>query len=276
MDEKNEKNDVLDVNQEQDQTKDEPKVYSEQELKARLEAQRKEINENNQKAWNTRWGREKTRIEEENAKKDELVQLMMKKTDSKSLDEVLDISYANYGEERPKNTRVNLKDDEVLGKHDASEILNLDFDSIKEEADRLGNISRSTREDVTYKELTKYIEERSHKEKIKKEIQENGIDEKILEDKEFLEFAENFKEGVSMKTIYGAYSKTKAPVVEDKPKTNNKPFSPGSMKSNYTDKVVKDYYTFEEAKALTREDYRKNPKLIDIVNESAKTWRKSK
>lgn len=274
MDEKNEKNDVLDVNQEQDQTKDEPKVYSEQELKERLEAQRKEINENNQKAWNTRWGREKTRIEEENAKKDELVQLMMKKTDSKSLDEVLDISYANYGEERPKNTRVNLKDDEVLGKHDASEILNLDFDSIKEEADRLGSISRSTREDVTYKELIKYIEERSHKEKIKKEIQDNGIDEKILEDTEFLQFAENFKEGVSMKTIYDTYSKTKTPVVEDKPKTNNKPFSPGSMKSNYTENVVKDYYTFEEAKALKKEDYLQNPELFEIIEKSKKSWKK--
>lgn len=276
MDEKNTKNDGLDVNQGQEGTKEEPKIYSEQELNARLEAQRKEINENNQNAWNIRWKNEKGRIEENNAKKDELVDLMMRKTDSKSLDELLDTSYANYGEERPKNTRVNLKDDEVLGKHDASEILSLDFDLIKEEADRLGSISRSTREDVTYKELTKYIEERSHKEKIKKEIQDNGIDEKILEDKEFLGFAENFKEGVSIKTIYDTYSKTKTPVVEDKPKVNNKPFSAGSMKNNYTESVIKDYYSFEEAKTLTREDYRRNPKLIDIVNESSKSWRKSK
>lgn len=275
MDEENKKNDVLDVNQEQDHTKEETKMYSEQELKEKLEAQRKEINENNQKAWNTRWGREKTRIEEENAKKDELVQLMMKKTDSKSLDEVLDISYANYGEERPKNTRVNLKDDEVLGKHDASEILNLDFDSIKEETDRLANISsRSTREDVTYKELLKYVQERNHKEKIKKEIQDNGIDEKVLEDTEFLQFAENFKEGVSMKIIYDTYSKAKIPVEDTQVKPNNKPFSPGSMKNTYTEAVIKDYYTFEEAKALTREDYRKNPKLLEIVDKSMKSWKK--
>ena len=271
------KNNVLDENQGQGTTKEEPKLYSEQELNARLEAQRKEINENNQNAWNMRWKAEKGRIEENNAKKDELVNLMMKKTDSKSLDELLDTSYANYGEERPKNTKVNLKDDEVLGKHDASEILSLDFDFIKEEAERLENISRSTREDVTYKELTKYIEERSRKEKIKKEIQDNGIDEKVLEDKEFLEFAENFKEGVSMKTIYDTYSKTKTPVtVKDEPKVNNKPFSAGSMKNTHTEQVIKDYYSFEEAKALTREDYKRNPKLIDIVNESAKSWRKSK
>lgn len=276
MDEENKKNDGIDVNQGQGSTKEEPKMYSEQELNARLEAQRKEINENNQKAWNTRWRKEKEKIEQENAKKDELASIMMENTDTKSLDEALDVVCANYGVQRAKNTRVNLKDDEVLGRHDASEILGLDFDYIKEEADRLGNISRSTREDVTYKELTKYIEERSHKEKIKKEIQDNGIDEKILEDKEFLGFAENFKEGVSIKTIYDTYSKTKTPVVENEPQTNKKPFSAGSMKNNYTENVIKDYYTFEEAKALTREDYRKNPKLLDIVNESAKSWRKSK
>lgn len=276
MEDENTKNDGLDVNQGQGVTNQEPKMYSEQELNARLEAQRKEINENNQNAWNIRWGKEKGKIERDNAKKDELVSLMMKNTKTKSIDELLDISYENYGEERPKNTKVNLKDDEVLGRHDASEILTLDFDLIKEEADRLGNISRSTREDVTYKELTKYIEERSHKEKIKKEIQDNGIDEKILEDKEFLGFAENFKEGVSIKTIYDTYSKTKTPVVENQPQTNKKPFSAGSMKNNYTENVIKDYYTFEEAKALTREDYRRNPKLIDIVNESAKSWKKQK
>ena len=274
MDEKNSKNDELDLNQGQVQTQEQPKMYSEEEVNAKLDAQKKEMNENNQKAWNTRWGSEKRKIERDNAKKDELVDLMMRKTQTKSIDELLDRSYEEYGEERPKNTRVNLKDDEVLGKHDASEILNLDFEFIKEEAERLSKISRSTREEVTYKELTKHIEERSHKEKIKKEIQDNGIDEKILEDKEFLEFAENFKEGVSMKTIYDTYSKTKTPVVEDEPKVNNKPFSAGSMKSTHTEHVLKDFYTFEEAKALTSEDYRKNPKLIDIVNKSAKSWRK--
>ena len=77
-----------------------------------------------------------------------------------------------------------------------------------------------------------------------------------------------------MKTIYDTYSKTKTPVVEDKPKTNNKPFSPGSMKSNYTADVVKDYYTFEEAKALKKEDYLKNPKLFEIIENSKKSWKK--
>lgn len=267
------KNDGLDVNQGQDQTLEQPKMYSEEEVNARLEAQRKEINENNQKAWNTRWGREKSKIEENNAKKDELVNLMMKNTNTKSIDELLDVSYESYGEQRPKNTRINLKDDEVLGKYDASEILSLDFDSIKEEAEKLENISRSTREDVLYKELTKYIQERNHKEKIKKEIQDNGIDEKVLEDTEFLQFAENFKEGVSMKTIYDTYSKMKTPVEEPK-KKESKPFSAGSMKTTYTESVIKDYYTFEEAKALTRADYRKNPKLLEIVERSRLSWKK--
>ena len=275
MDVKDSKNDELDLKQGQVQTQEQPKMYSEEELIARLEAQRKEINEKNQLAWNTRWGREKGKIERDNAKKDELVDLMMRKTESKSLDELLDASYENYGEERPKNTRVNLKDDEVLGKHDASEILNLDFDSIKEEAERLANISRSTREDVTYKELIKHIEERSHKEKIKKEIQDHGIDETILQDNEFLSFANNFKDNVSMKTIYDAYSKIKTPVVEEKPK-ENKPFSPGSMKNTHTEFVLKDYYTFEEAKALKKEDYLKNPKLSEIIDRSSLSWKKRK
>ena len=86
MEDENTKNDGLDVNQGQGVTNQEPKMYSEQELNARLEAQRKEINENNQNAWNIRWGKEKGKIERDNAKKDELVSLMMKNTKTKSID----------------------------------------------------------------------------------------------------------------------------------------------------------------------------------------------
>ena len=269
--------DVQGANVEQDQAQKQPKMYSEDELNEKLKAQRKEINENNQTAWNKRWGYEKSEIEKDNAKKDELIDLLMRKTKTGNLDELLDTTYENYGETRPENKRISLKDDEILGKHDAKEILELDLDSIIQKQKKLEGISRSTRQEIVYKELTKHIQEVSQKEKIKREIQECGIEETILENPEFMEFLGNFKEGVSMKTIYDTYQKTKVQVekpTEDVPKDNNKPFTPGSMKNTYTEAVIKEYYTPEEAKKLRKEDYLKNPKLSEIVERSRLSWMK--
>ena len=44
------------------------------------------------------------------------------------------------------------------------------------------------------------------------------------------------------------------------------------MKSDDSNKI-KDYYTPEEAKKLTIDDYKKDPKLEDIIVKSAAIWR---
>lgn len=240
------------------------KTYSEEELNEKLEELRTQINEDNQKAWNKRWGQEKSKIERENAKKDELTNLLLEQTQSKNIDELLKISYEQYGVERP-NTKINLKDEEVLGKNDAKEILELDDLSIEEEANRLAGIKRTAREEATFMELGNYLTKKKNEEKRKKEIKENGIDESILDNQDFKDFIEKFNKDTSLSEIYNIYSQmhTEKNNPENK---KTKPFSAGSLK----DKKIKqdsDIFSEEEFLALTAEDL-KNPKIYEKAMKS--------
>ena len=199
------------------------KTYSEEEV----EEMKKEIHQKNQEAWNKRWGQEKTKLEREYAKKDELVNLLQSQTSANSIDDLLNMSYAQYGVERQSIS--NSKDDEVLGKYDAKEILELDDESIEEEANRLAVKKRTAREDATFKELGNYLTSKKNETKIKNEIKEAGIDEKVLEDEEFKSFMNKFNKDTSVKEIYDIYSKTNTKEQKEKP------FSPGSLK----DKKIK-------------------------------------
>lgn len=230
------------------------KTYSEEEV----EEMKKEIHQKNQEAWNKRWGQEKTKLEREYAKKDELVNLLQSQTSANSIDDLLNMSYAQYGVERQSIS--NSKDDEVLGKYDAKEILELDDESIEEEANRLAVKKRTAREDATFKELGNYLTSKKNETKIKNEIKEAGIDEKVLEDEEFKSFMNKFNKDTSVKEIYDIYSKTNTKEQKEKP------FSPGSLK----DKKIKEeseFYTEEEFQALTREDL-KNPKIYEKAMKS--------
>lgn len=236
---------VEETNQQEQTTK----TYSEEEV----EEIKREIHQKNQKAWDKRWGQEKSKIERENAKKDELVNLLQSQTEANSIDDLLNMSYEQYGVERQSIS--NSKDDEILGKNDAKEILELDDESIEEEAKRLASKKRTNREDATFIELGNYLTSKKNETKIKNEIKEAGIDEKILENEDFKSFINKFNKDTSVKEIYDIYSKTR--LKEQK----EKPFSPGSLK----DKKVKEeneYFTEEEFESLTREDL-KDPKIYE-------------
>lgn len=257
-------NDTSEVTIEDSKEQENTKTYSEEELNEKLEELRTQINEDNQKAWNKRWGQEKSKIERENAKKDELTNLLLEQTQSKNIDELLKISYEQYGVERP-NTKINLKDEEVLGKNDAKEILELDDLSIEEEANRLAGIKRTAREEATFMELGNYLTKKKNEEKRKKEIKENGIDESILDNQDFKDFIEKFNKDTSLSEIYNIYSQmhTEKNNPENK---KTKPFSAGSLK----DKKIKqdsDIFSEEEFLALTAEDL-KNPKIYEKAMKS--------
>ena len=82
---------------------------------------------------------------------------------------------------------------------------------------------------------------------------------------EFQDFAGMFKPDISIAEIYKQYSKTK-------PKKDVKPM--GSMKHQPTkDTEVKEYYSFEEAKEFSKEDFDKNPALYEAVKNSMLKWK---
>lgn len=244
------------------------KTYSEEELQAKLEEQRNQINEDNQKAWNKRWGREKSKMEKEYAQKDELINLLKKQTEKDSIADLLDYSYEQYGIEKPNVS--NSKDEEILGKYDAKEILELDDETIEEEANRLAEITnRSVREQATFMELGNYLTTKKEQEKRKKEIKDAGIDEEVYNNQDFKDFMSKFNKDTSVSDIYELYSKTHET-------TKKKPFSAGSAKGTNKQDLneVKDYYTYEESLQFTKADFDKNPKLFEAVERSMTRWGK--
>jgi hypothetical protein len=250
----------------QETEQQQPKTYSEEELTQRLEEQKKQINEDNQKAWNKRWGREKSKIEKANAKQNELVKLLQEQTQTDSIDDLLEVTYQNYGVERPIIS--NPKDDEVLGQYDAKEILALDDVSIEEEANRLAGMERTAREQATFMELSKYLTNKKQENKRKQEIQEAGIDDETLNNEEFKTFVSKFRDDVSLKDIYEDYKKMQP--VKEKPYTAGS--AKGTNKSNKNE--VKEFYTYEESLKFTREDFDRNPELFKAVSNSMLKWGK--
>lgn len=260
--EKNENQEGEVVKNQQENTK----VYSEEEV----EAIKKQIHEDNQKAWDKRWGREKSKMEEKYSKQTELVNLLQQQTDAGNIDDLLKMSYEQYGVERPNNS--NPRDEEILGKADAREILDLnDYQSIEEEANRLAKIpNRNTREEAMFMELGKHLTEKKKKESRKKEFESLGVPEKdLLEDEKFKAYMSKFRDETPLKEIYDNYKLTQ-------PK-KERPFSEGSVKDSGTiTNEVKDFYTYEEASKFTKKDFDKNPKLFQSVQNSMTKWSKNK
>lgn len=228
------------------------RTYSEEEV----EQIKKQMIEDNQKAWNKRWGQEKSKMERDFAKQNELAELLMKQTGHKSIDDLLNTSYEEYGMERPKNTR----DEERLGKLDAEEILELDDAFIEQEANRLATMNRSVREDTTFKALGKYLTDKKAEAKRNQELKESGIEESVFNSDDFKSFMSKFNENTSLKDIGEMYSKMNSTSVK------KKPYSAGSLKNNQI-KETSDTFTEEEFMALTAEDL-KDPKVYEKAMKS--------
>lgn len=247
----NEENVELEVNNtsevENNAQQENTKTYSQEEVDEMV----KNIHAQNQKAWDKRWGREKSKMEEGFSKYKEASELIMKQTGATSIDDLLNKAYQQYGVERPVTAR-NAKDEERLGKLDAQDVLELDYEEIVEEANLLASISeRTPREEAKFMELGKYLTEKQKQDKLSKEIKENGFDEGVINSDDFKSFASKFNDNTSLKDIMDIYSSTKQP--------KTKPFSAGSAKGTGV-KEDSEFFTEEEFRNLTAEDL-KNPNI---------------
>lgn len=228
------------------------KTYSEEEV----EAIKTQMKEDNQKAWNKRWGQEKSKLEKQYAEKDELINLLKEQTGKDNLTDLINMSYEQYGVERPST---NSRDEEILGKYDAKEILELDDEFIEDEVNRLAGLKRTAREDATFKELENYLTAKKEEKKIKEEIRTSGIDEGILDNSDFKDFMGKFNKNTPITDIYDLYSQTHET-------GKKKPFSAGSVKGKQV-KEESEYFTLEEFQALTAKDL-DNPKIYEKAMKS--------
>lgn len=158
--------------------------------------------------------------------------------------------------------RYSEEDEKILGKAEASKIIDLGFEEMQEEANRLAAIGvdkMTPREKVIFNTLA---DELTHQKQVK-ELAELGVKEEILSNSEFKEFVSQFNTKTPIKTIYEMYNATHQP----KPKAEKI----GSMK-NTVSKEEKDFYTPDEVKALTPEEWEK-PGVWEKVMASQRKWK---
>lgn len=158
--------------------------------------------------------------------------------------------------------RYSEEDEKILGKAEASKIIDLGFEEMQEEANRLAAIGvdkMTPREKVMFNTLA---DELTHQKQVK-ELAELGVKEEILNNSEFKEFASQFTSKTPIKTIYEMYNVTH----QSKPKAEKI----GSMKNNIS-KEEKDFYTPDEVNALTPEEWEK-PGVWEKVMASQRKWK---
>lgn len=150
--------------------------------------------------------------------------------------------------------RYSDEDEKILGQAEASKIIDLGFEEMQEEANRLAAIGvdkMTPREKVIFNTLA---DELTHQKQVK-ELAKLGVKEEILNDSEFKEFASQFNSKTPIKNVYEMYTKIKP---------QKKYEQIGSMK-NIKEHVQKDYYSNEEIAKMSPEEIRKN---WDVIRKS--------
>ena len=157
------------------------------------------------------------------------------------------------------------RDEKILAKADAQEIIDLGRNEMEIEANRIAAIpaeQRSIREKTIFDTLCKELISLKDID----ELKAKGLKTDILETKEFKKFRDQFNFNTPISTIYEMYNKMNGQVVEQ-------PASPGSAKSNTSTNEIKEHYTPEEARQFTEEDLKNNPKLMEAIEKSMLEWK---
>lgn len=239
-------------------TEQTPKTYTEAEFNAKLD-----------EVLGKKIARREAKIRKEYERKyGDLEEVLKAGTGKESVGEITDTFRDFYTKKgiqfKPKPTYSD-KDNEVLARAEADEIIRAGLDDVVEEVDRLADIgveNMTSREKALFKVLAEHRQEAERS----RELSQIGVTEDVYKSKEFADFASKFNSKTNIRDIYDIYNKTQ-------PKKEIKTM--GSMKnSDSGDNGVKDFYTVEEARRFTKKDYDNNPLLFQKVQESMYKWKK--
>lgn len=172
--------------------------------------------------------------------------------------------YEGKGIEIPKYQKAYSDEDmQVLADHEARKIIDYGMDAVIEEVDSMsgkGLDNLTPKEKLVYSQLNEYRQS----EETRSELAKIGISTEALQDKEFIEFANDLNPALSAAEKYQLYQKYK-------PKEQIETI--GSMRqSGIKDTGVKEFYTREEALKFTKADFDKNPALFKAVEKSMLKW----
>lgn len=184
--------------------------------------------------------------EDENFKKDQLIDVLKEQTGRETIDDLLDMSEEQYGV-TVQRTRTSKNDAKVLGKHDAKEILDIgDDDFVESELNRLASRTRTEREEETYEELKSSLESKRTMAQREKEIKEKGLDEAVVNSEDFKNFEKKFSKETPISDVYDMFEKVNGTREEA-------PFSAGSLKDTKS-KQTDEFFSADEFNALTSKD----------------------
>lgn len=162
----------------------------------------------------------------------------------------------------------NERDERILAKADAEEIIEAGEDEVNRIANQIYNkpeAQRTIREKVIFETLGKHV----IAERAKAQLKEKGVNEDILSDDKFKKFASQFNTSTPITEIYNLYDKLNKTTEKKTP-----PPSTGSVKTTGKSQEIKDYYTPEEVSKFTMEQLKSNPRLMKAVDNSMAKWNK--
>lgn len=236
-------------NSEAEETPEEVQTYTQEDLNKILEARTNSLNRKHQKEL------------DKYRKAESILKQGLGVDNIDDINSQLTEFYTNQGIEIKDTSSLNDRDEQILARADINDIISFGDGEMMETARELANKkNRTVREEAVFQGLMREIGIRQ----ATAELSKSGADKSIYESNEFKTFASKFNPDVPITDIYNLYSKTLP--------AKKQPESSGSMKSIQVNNTVKDFYTPEEAKKFTNEDYDKNPALFEAVCKSMEKW----
>lgn len=200
----------------------------------------------------------------------QLEEVLKAGTGKESVEEITDTFrqfYTQKGVQFAQKPAYSDSDIKALAKADADDIINAGFEEVVEEVERLASMgveNMSARDKAVFKTLAEYRQNTERG----RELAKIGVTADVYNSQEFQAFASKFNPNTPISDIFDIYRKSQ-PQKEFK--------TPGSMKSNVsTNNGIKEYYSPDEARKFSREDLRKNPKLMEAIEKSMYKWNDKK
>lgn len=249
--ENNENFEVVSENVEQT-TEQTPKTYTEEEFNAKLD-----------EVLGKKLARREAKIRKEYDRKyGDLEEVLKAGTGKESVEEITGTFrdfYTKKGIQFQQKPTYSERDIQVLAKAEAEDIIRGGFDEVVEEVDRLTELGAAN---MTAKEKAVFKVLAEHRQSMERgnELSKIGVTEDVYNSDDFKKFASKFNPSTPITDVFDLYRKTQ-------PQKNIKTM--GSIKNTESaDDGVKDFYTIEEIKKFSKEDFDKNPKLWASVQKS--------
>ena len=189
--------------------------------------------------------------------------------DVKDLNKDLRSFYKEQGIDIPEpKIHYNERDERILAKADADEIIEAGEDEVNRIANQIYNkpeAQRTIREKIIFETLGNHV----IMQRAKAQLKEKGVSEDILNDDKFKKFANQFNTSTPITEVYALYDKLNKATEKKTP-----PPSTGSVKTTGKSQEIKDYYTPEEVSKFTMQELKNNPKLMKAVEKSMAQWNK--